>query len=103
MRQRNLEVVGIGSGDTPGRKEGGQEQVVKPEAVKDRIEHLVKLYREADDAKTELSEAVKKVAEKAGIKASVLKSFVAARAGEDFEKARAKSAQLELLFEEVGE
>ena len=102
MRTDNLQLLDL-SPTAPGRVDGGQEQVIRAAVVKKNIGHLVKLYKDAADAKEAVSEAVKKTAEQAGIKASVLRSFVTARAGEDYEKARKKSAQLELLFDEVGE
>lgn len=88
---------------TPGRVDGGQEQAVVVEKITGKLEHLLKLYRKAEEAKEDLSDAIKAVAEAGGVHASVLKRFIAARGGENFTKARAKSAQLELLFEEIGE
>lgn len=86
-----------------GRKDQGTEAVIKMEAVKDRIEDLVGLYNAAAQAKEDLSSAVKAVAEKAGLLATVVNKFVAARAGENFEEAKTKAQQLSLVFEEVGE
>lgn len=88
---------------TPGRVDGGQEQAVKVTAILDKLEHLLKLYRKCENAKQDLSDGIKSVAESGGIHASVLKRFVAARGGDGFVKARAKSEQLQLLFDEIGE
>ena len=86
-----------------GRKEGGQEQVVKAAVVKDKIDHLVSLHTASEEAATNLSDAIKDIAGKAGIHASVLKRFVAARAGENYSKALERNEQLAFLFESVGE
>lgn len=86
-----------------GREDGGQPQVMRVQVVADKIQHLLKLQGKAERAKEDLGDAIKSVAESAGIHASVLKRFVAARYSDNYEKARAKAGQLDLLFEEVGE
>ena len=98
--EANLSLLKTGA---RGRKDGGQEQVIRVQAVKDKIEHLVKLHAAHEEAAENLSDAIKAVAEKGGIEASVLKRFVAARAGEKFDRARKRSEQLELLFDQIGE
>ena len=70
--------------------------------MSDKLDHLLKLHGAKEEAKEDFSKAVKSVAEEAGVHASVLKRFIVARWGDDFEKARARSAQLEMLFEEIG-
>lgn len=93
-------------GDTrtaPGREDGGQEQAVRVTVIADKMEHLLKLYRKCEDAKGNLSDAIKSVAESGGIHASVLKRFIAARGGDGFLKSKVKSEQLQLLFDEIGE
>ena len=95
--------LGKGGRTAPGRVDGGQEQAVKVTTIKDKLEQLLKLYRKAENAKEDLSDAIKQVAEAGGIHASVLKRFVAARGGDGFVKAKAKSEQLQLLFDEIGE
>ena len=85
-----------------GRKDGGQDQVERPQVVSDKLDHLLKLHGAKEEAKEDFSKAVKAVAEEAGVHASVLKRFVVAGWGDDFDKARARSAQLEMLFEEIG-
>lgn len=86
-----------------GREDGGQPQVMRVQVVAEKIQHLLKLQGKAERAKEDLGDAIKSVAEEAGIHASVLKRFVAARWGDGYEKAKAKAGQLDLLFEEVGE
>lgn len=87
----------------PGRVDGGQERAINLGKVSDKLEHLLKLHRKSEEAKENLSDAIKAVAEAAGIHASVLKRLVAARGGDGFVKAKAKSEHLQLLFDEIGE
>lgn len=90
-----------------GRKTGGQEAAVNLDKIKtlmkDRIGELVQLHVAASSASEDLSSAVKKAAEDCGLNASAVKQFVAARAGDAYEKAAKKCEQLSLLFEEIGE
>src|SRR5262245_11296374 len=87
-----------------GRKDGdGQEAVMKAKPVKDKIAHLVKLYQAHEESGTDLSEAIKAVAEKAGVNAKALRKFVSARAGEDYEEAHRNVLQMQFLFDKVGE
>jgi hypothetical protein len=88
---------------TPGRVDGGQEQAIQIGKISDKLDHLLKLHRKCEEAKENLSDAIKAVAESGGIHASVLKRFVAARGGDGFTKAKIKSEQLQLLFDEIGE
>jgi hypothetical protein len=100
MTEPNLSLL---KGGARGRRDGGQEQVIKVKVVKERIEELVDLHKAAETAKEDLSSAIKATAQEAGLEASVVKRFVAARSGENFTKSRRKSEQLELLFDQVGE
>ena len=100
MAEPNLSLLKPGA---RGRRDGGQEQVIKVGVVKARIGELVDLHRESETAKEALSDAIKATAQEAGLEASVVKRFVAARAGDGFLKSRRKSEQLELLFDQVGE
>lgn len=87
-----------------GRKDAEkQEAVIKTKVVKDKIDELVRLKKSAEEAAACFNDAVKAAAEKSGLLASVVRSFVTARAGEDFEGAHRKIEQLALVFEEVGE
>lgn len=88
-----------------GRKAGTadhQESTIEVGVVRERMDHLINCHMAMDLAQTEYSEAVKSVAERAVIQASVLRKFVAARAGEKFGDKRRECEQLSLLFEEVG-
>ena len=80
----------------------GQEAVINTGVIKERIEELVRLHTKVVDARTDLTEAVKKAAEDAGLNAGAVRSFVRARAAEDFSKHKQKAEQLSLLFDEVG-
>ena len=101
--EKGEHTAGNGSGKTKGRKDGGQEATLKAKPVKDKISHLVKLFTAAKEASTDLSDGIKAVAEEAGCNAKALRSFVAARAGEDFEAKHREVEQLVFLFEKVGE
>jgi len=90
-------------GKAKGRKDGGQDAVMKVKPVKDKIAHLVKLHNAAKEAAAGFSDAVKAVAEQAGVNAKCLRSFVAARAGESFEEKFREVEQLTFLFEKIGE
>lgn len=86
-----------------GRKDSTwQTQVVKMKVVVDRIADLVSLHVKATAAKDKLADAIKAVAESAGLNASSVSKFVAARASDNFEERAEKVAQLALVFEEVG-
>ena len=92
----------FGTSNVAGRSDGGQEQVVRvPKA--DKISHLIKLHKAFEEAKVEFSDGCKAVAEKAGMDASVVRRYVIARAGEKYAAARAKSQQLQMLFDQLGE
>lgn len=91
-----------GSRGARGRKDSsGQEQTFNPEAVQTRAEDLVKLYKAQQDAATDFGDAIKAVAEKAGVNAASLRKFIIAKAGDNFEDVKAKVLQLALVFEEV--
>jgi hypothetical protein len=98
------EALGLqqGSRGRAGRKDSsGQEQTFNPEAVQTRADDLVRLYRSQQHAATDFSDAIKAVAEKAGINAASLRKWVVAKAGDDFDAVREKVRQLALVFEEV--
>jgi ATP-dependent 26S proteasome regulatory subunit len=81
----------------------GQEAILKIGEVREKIGSLVDLHNAVKDAGTVYGEAVKAVAEKAGLNAAVLRKFVSARAGKKFEKAVRDAEQLSLCFEEIGQ
>ena len=89
--------------DVRGRKDQGQESVKRPKVIAEAIEELVELHIKAGAAADRLADAVKATAQKSGFLASVVRSFVVARAGEKFEEAKTKAGQLNLIFEKVGE
>lgn len=90
-------------GKAKGRRDAGQEAVMKAKPVKDKITHLVKLFNSAKQAGADLSDAIKAVSEQAGVNSKALRSFVAARAGENFEEKFREVEQLQFLFEKIGE
>jgi hypothetical protein len=67
------------------------------------IETMIADLKHAQEAATILGESIKMWAEKAGIQSSVLRKFIAARAGENFPDKKRDAMQLSLLFEEIGE
>lgn len=86
-----------------GRKDSeGQEAVIKSGKAKDEIERLVKLKGEAEDAAEKYNDAIKYVAEQAGLLAGVLRKFVNARAGDKYDDEKRKAEQLVLCFDEIG-
>lgn len=79
-----------------------QEAVIKLSALsRDKIDYLVTLVVAAKDASNDLSDAIKEVAKEVGVEASVARSYIVARAGENFENKRRQVLQLALLFEEI--
>ena len=87
-----------------GRKDAeGQEAVPQTKPVKDRINDLIALKVKADEAADKFNDAIKAVAEKAGLLASVVRKFVNARAGEKYEEESRKVEQLSLIFEVIGD
>jgi len=87
----------------PARVHEQQDAVIKLEPIRDRIEYLEQLYANARSAGDEFAEAVKAVAEEAGLLAAVVRKFVIARASEKFDEKKRQCEQLSLLFEDVGE
>lgn len=88
------------TGKRRGRVDGGQEQILKMEPVRERMEALVMLYRAQQDAATDLSEAIKETAEASGFNASQIRSKVAAVARDRVAEKRREVEQLSLLFED---
>lgn len=85
-----------------GRKDSdGQAAVVKLEALSVKVDELVKLHNTMSNAATDFGEAVKAVAEKAGLNAATVRKYVAARAGDKFDDTREKIRQLALVFDEI--
>ena len=96
--------VALNAGKKPrGRKNADkQEAIITMKPVKDAIDDLVDLHTKAAEASDKLNDAIKGVAEKAGLLASVVRKFVQARAGKKFDEEKTKCEQLSLVFEEVG-
>jgi hypothetical protein len=67
------------------------------------IHTLVADLKHAQEAGDIFASGIKAQAEKAGIQASVLRKFIAARAGESFAEKKRDAEQLALLFDEIGE
>lgn len=87
----------------PGRQDrSGQEKVVKLKEFEDRVPHLVSLYNAQKTAAKDFSDAVKAVAEKSGLYASVVRKGVVAKAGDNFEERQKEATQLELVFDRLG-
>ena len=87
----------------PGRKDSGQEAVVKLESLATKVDHLTDLYNKVTSATTNYQDAVKAVAEASGLLSATVTKYVKARAGDEdkFEDAKTKALQLALVFEEV--
>jgi hypothetical protein len=107
MEQGIVHEIGTNRAAVPGRKSSArdkQESVVRADQLTPAvIDSLVADFLYAADAANTLSEGIKAAAEKAGIQATVLRKFITARAGEKFEEKKRDCAQLNLLFEEVGQ
>jgi hypothetical protein len=81
-----------------------QEAIIKLEELNPlAIATLITDFRAAHEAGEVFAEGVKANAERAGIQASVLRKFIAARASENFNEKKRDALQLSLLFEEIGE
>jgi hypothetical protein len=81
-----------------------QEAIIKLEELNPlAIATLITDFRAAHEANEIFAEGVKANAERAGIQVSVLRKFIAARAGENFSEKKRDAAQLNLLFDEIGE
>jgi len=96
------DAIGKAKGARGRKDKQGQEVVIKMKELEDRIVDLVDLYNKAGQASDKLNDAVKGAAEKCGLQASIVKKFVVARAGENFQEKRRDAEQLLLCFEEIG-
>lgn len=81
---------------------GGQEKVIKLKELEDRLPHLVSLKNKASEAAKDFSSAVKAVAEKSGLLASVVRKVTIAKSGDNFDEKAKEAEQLELVFGKVG-
>ena len=88
-----------------GRKDNqGQEAVIKPQTLKDGLKNLAHLKAKAEEANQKLKDAVKAIAEKSGLEATVVRKFVNARhaGSEKFDNEKRRIEQLGIVFEEIG-
>lgn len=88
-----------------GRKDNqGQEAVIRPEPLKKALKDLGHLKTKHDESSQKLRDAIKAVAEKAGMEASVVRKFVNARhaGSEKFEAEQRRIEQLGICFDEIG-
>jgi len=79
----------------------GQEAIIKLDPVRAKIDELQHLYFESREAAEAFSDAIKAVAEEAGLNAKALRTFVKASVDDKLEEKQRECEQLTLLFEEV--
>lgn len=72
---------------------------IKMKVIKEREGELVILHKKAKDAAEGLTTALKKAAEDSGLKPDIVRKYVAAKAGDDFEGVKGKIEQLALVFD----
>lgn len=84
-----------------GRKDADkQEAVTKPEVVAKKLKNLIELYKVAQSASTDFSDAVKATGEASGYNTKAVRSLVVAKAGESFEEKKRNVDQQYKLFSE---
>jgi hypothetical protein len=87
-----------------GRKDGEkQEMVTQPQVVRDRMPDMVRLYKAADAAGVQFSEAVKATAEASGYNTKAVRARILAEANDTFEEKKRDVSQQMELFTEVGQ
>jgi hypothetical protein len=97
------DVIEKAKGSARGRKDrSGQEAVIKLAPVKERVDEMVQLYEVYKDSGAQLNEGIKALAEASGLMASVVRKFIVARAGDNFDEKKREADQLSLVFDEVG-
>jgi hypothetical protein len=85
-----------------GRKDKDrQEKAIEVKKLDEKMDHLVGLHNACKEASSSFSDAVKSVAESSGLQASVVRRFVAAKAGENFGDRKRDAEQLALVFDEI--
>ena len=100
--ERVGEVIGRAQRSARGRQDrSGQEKVIDKSHLVEKLPQLVQLHTRAKDSGKDLSDAIKKVAEKSGLLASVVRKIVVAKAGEAFDEKKKEAEQLALMFDEV--
>lgn len=78
-----------------------QEKKIEMKKLVDRLDELVKLHNAQKEAGVEYSDAVKAAAEASGLQASVVRRFVAAKVGNNFDDRKRDAQQMALVFDEV--
>ena len=86
--------------EVKGRKDQGIEAVPKAEILKAKLKELVHLHNKKTEASDAFNDAVKRIAEKSGLLASIVAKVAAASANDKFEDEAKKAGQLNLAFEE---
>lgn len=101
MQTATGDVGARGLQNARGRKDQGQEAVIKLESVNTRIDDLVELYKKAEEAAQVFKDAIKKTAEESGLLAASVSTFIKARASDEeaFEQKKTKVMQMALIFE----
>lgn len=93
-------------GKARGRKDKEKDDgaVIKMKPLKDSLRELGVAAIKVRDANDALKAIVKVVAEKSGLRSSVVRAMTKAQAGDsdDFADAKAKVDQLAIVFEEIG-
>lgn len=91
-----------GRRNVKGRQDSSkQEKTIEVKKLDEKMDHLVSLHTACKEASTNFSDAIKAVAESSGLQASVVRRFVAAKAGDNFGDRKRDAEQLALVFEEV--
>jgi len=86
-----------------GRKDStGQEVEPDAKVVEENLDTMIALREDIAKAQEKYSKKVKAVAKDAGMNAKAVRTFVDARSGEGFEKAKQFVTQVNMLFEEIG-
>lgn len=92
----------VNGGKTPARQDkNGDEVVITLDPLRDGLQNLLTLKARADDTKTALGEAIKAVAEKSGLMAKTIRTYVNARASDSAKEARRDAEQMSLVFDEM--
>ncbi len=105
MRTEGVDARAATGKSARGRKDNqGQEAVIQPDTLKKRLRELGELKIKAEEANQRLKDAVKAVAEKAGLEATVVRKFVNARhaGSEKFDNEKRRCEQLSICFDEIG-
>lgn len=80
-------------------------EAVKLKPLRDSLHELERAYELKRAAQLAFNEKIKAVAEKSGVAASVIRTFIAARMADDSEKAgrrKEQADQLQMVFDDIG-